>query len=71
MNRRCSTNNTAHLAENCGKCHPDASDKFAQSKVHVYAASAKVSSEIRQQIKWWIRRLSLGLIDVVIGGMQI
>lgn len=65
-----STVNAAHLVETCGKCHPGAGEKFALGKVHVDAA-ANAGGAIGEQINWWIRRLYLGLITVVIGGMLI
>ncbi len=65
-----STINQAHLAETCGKCHPGAGEKFALGKVHVNAAS-NAGGAIGGQINWWIRRLYLGLIVTVIGGMLI
>jgi len=63
-----STINAAHLVETCGKCHPGAGEKFAMGKVHV-DASANSGGAIGERINWWIRRLYLGLIVVVIGGM--
>ena len=64
-----STINAAHLVETCGRCHPGATEKFAQSKIHVDAAAAKAGSALGDQINWWVRRIYLGLIIVVIGGM--
>lgn len=60
-----------HLVATCGKCHPGATDNFAQSKVHVDAAAAKAGVGLGNQINWWVRRIYLALIFVVIGGMLI
>jgi len=64
----------ANLVQTCGKCHPGASQNFAQSKVHVDAASASSASGgdgIGGRINWWVRRIYLGLIVGVIGGMLV
>ncbi len=58
-----------NLVATCGKCHPGATDKFAQSKIHVDAASAKTGDGIGEQINWWVRRLYLVLIAGTIGLM--
>jgi formate dehydrogenase gamma subunit len=62
-----STIHQTHLAETCGKCHPGATDKFAQSKVHVDTATTASGDGIGEKINWWVRRIYLGLIFVVIG----
>lgn len=64
-----STINKAHLVETCGKCHPGATDNFAQSKVHIDAASAKAGVGIGAKLNWWVRRIYIVLIIAVIGGM--
>lgn len=64
-----STIHKDHLVQTCGKCHPGANANFAQSKVHVDAASAKASSDLGGKINWWVRRIYLGTIAVVIGSM--
>jgi formate dehydrogenase gamma subunit len=66
-----STVNKDHLVATCGKCHPGATDNFAQSKVHIDAASAQAGVGVGDKINWWVRRLYLGLIVVVIGGMLV
>ena len=66
-----STLNQAQLVSTCGKCHPGATDNFAQSKVHIDSASAKAGVGPGDKINWWVRRLYLGLIVVVIGGMLV
>jgi formate dehydrogenase gamma subunit len=64
-----STIHKDHLVQTCGKCHPGATANFAQSKVHVDAASEKASSDLGGKINWWVRRVYLGLIGLVIGSM--
>ena len=53
----------------CGKCHPGATENFAQSKVHVDAATAGNGGDIGEQINWWVRRIYLVLIVGTIGFM--
>jgi formate dehydrogenase gamma subunit len=66
-------NSTIHhnnLAETCGKCHPGATDYFAQSKIHVDLSSASASgSDFGVQVNWWVRKIYLGMIFVIIGSM--
>jgi formate dehydrogenase gamma subunit len=64
-----STIHKNHLVETCGKCHPRATANFAQSKVHIDAASAKASSDLGGKINWWVRRIYLAMIVGVIGFM--
>jgi formate dehydrogenase gamma subunit len=58
-----------NLVTTCGKCHPGATEKFAQSKIHVDVASAKAGDGIGQRINWWVRRAYLALIAGTIGLM--
>ena len=53
----------------CGKCHPGATENFAQSKVHVDISTAKASGSVGTQINWWVRRIYLVLIVGTIGFM--
>jgi formate dehydrogenase gamma subunit len=64
-----STINKANLAVTCGKCHPGATDKFAQSKIHVDSASARAGDGMGERINWWVRRIYLALIVGTIGLM--
>jgi formate dehydrogenase gamma subunit len=66
-----STIHKDHLVATCGKCHPGATDNFAQSKVHIDNASATAGVAISDKVNWWVRRIYLGLIVVVIGGMLV
>src|SRR5271165_5048208 len=64
-----STINKAHLVETCGKCHPGATENFALSKVHIDNEAAASAGGVGERINWWVRRIYLGLIVGVIGGM--
>ena len=59
----------AHLVATCGKCHPGATENFAQSKVHVDLASETDGDGLGGKINWWVRRIYLVLIFAVIGSM--
>lgn len=61
----------SHLVETCGKCHPGATEKFALSKVHVNLETEKSGSDLGGAINWWVRKIYLLLIVVVIGGMVV
>ncbi len=60
-----------NLVETCGKCHPGATDNFAQSKVHVDASVSNLGDGIGASINWWVRRIYLVLIFGTIGGMLV
>jgi len=64
-----STIHKTHLVETCGKCHPGATDNFAQSKVHIDASSANAALGIGAKLNWCVRRIYIGLIIAVIGVM--
>jgi len=64
-----STIHTNNLVATCGKCHPGATDKFAQGKVHIDIASAKSGGPLGEQVNWWVRKIYIVLIVGVIGGM--
>src|SRR5215213_6587288 len=57
--------NKANLATTCGKCHPGAGTRFAIGSVHI------LRTEEKQTAVFWIRRLYLWLIWLVIGGMVV
>jgi formate dehydrogenase gamma subunit len=61
-----STVNKANLARTCGTCHPGASENFAQGAVHM---AEPMSSDIGTVGTWWVRRIYIWMIVVVIGGM--
>ncbi|HEY5910357.1 MAG TPA: cytochrome b/b6 domain-containing protein [Verrucomicrobiae bacterium] len=58
-----------NLVVTCGKCHPGATDNFAQSKVHLDAATASAQDGIGTKINYWVRRIYLVLIVGTIGFM--
>lgn len=60
-----------HLVETCGKCHPGATEKFALSKIHVDISAETSAPDISSQVNWWVRKIYLILIVVVIGGMVV
>ena len=60
-----------NLVVTCGKCHPGATDNFAQSKVHVDAAATSGGAGVGEQINRWVRRIYLVLIVGTIGLMLI
>jgi formate dehydrogenase gamma subunit len=66
-----STIHKDHLVATCGKCHPGATDNFAQSKVHINTATAKAGVALSDKINWWVRKIYLGMIVGVIGGMLV
>jgi cytochrome b subunit of formate dehydrogenase len=61
-----STISKANLVKTCGQCHPGASDKFVQGKVHI---DVPLSADISSIAIRWIRRIYIPMIILVIGGM--
>jgi formate dehydrogenase gamma subunit len=66
-----STIHPSNLAVTCGKCHPGATDNFAQSKVHVDITAASSGDGFGSKANWWVRRVYLFLIVATIGFMLI
>ena len=64
-----STINTNNLVVTCGKCHPGATENFAQSKVHINLAAESSGAAVGDKINWWVRRVYLVLIIGTIGFM--
>lgn len=64
-----STIYSTNLVVTCGKCHPGATENFAQSKVHVDVAAAQSDNTIGGKANWWVRRIYLVLIVGTIGFM--
>jgi formate dehydrogenase gamma subunit len=58
-----------NLVVTCGKCHPGATENFAQSKVHIDADGTSSAGGIGGRINWWVRRVYLVLIVGTIGFM--
>ena len=54
----------ANVASTCARCHPGATDRFAQSYTHAGALAARGPHG-------WVRHLYLWLIGVVLGGMAL
>ncbi len=61
-----STIHPAHLVETCGKCHPGATQKFAEGKIHINGAGG---AALGDQVNFWVRRIYIWLIIGVIGAM--
>jgi formate dehydrogenase gamma subunit len=66
-----STIYATNLAVTCGKCHPGATDNFAQSKVHVDINTASSGDGLGTKVNWWVRRVYLVLIVGTIGFMLV
>jgi formate dehydrogenase gamma subunit len=60
-----------NLVVTCGKCHPGATENFAQSKVHVDAAATSGGAGVGEQANRWVRRIYLVLIVGTIGFMLV
>jgi formate dehydrogenase gamma subunit len=60
-----------NLVVTCGKCHPGATENFAQGKVHVDAAATSDGAGVGEQINRWVRRIYLVLIFGTIGFMLV
>jgi formate dehydrogenase gamma subunit len=58
-----------NLVVTCGKCHPGASQNFAETKVHVTAEATSAGGGIGDAINRWVRRIYLVLIFGTIGFM--
>jgi formate dehydrogenase gamma subunit len=60
---------STNLVVTCGKCHPGATENFAQSKIHVDLAAAQSGKGTGEKVNWWVRRIYLVLIVGTIGFM--
>lgn len=58
-----------NLVTTCGKCHPGATENFAQSKMHVNSETKEATGGVGEQANWWVRRVYLVLIFGTIGFM--
>ena len=58
-----STVNPKNLPVTCGQCHPGATENFAKGNIHAGAGG------IGGSVKFWVERIYIWLIVVVIGGM--
>jgi formate dehydrogenase gamma subunit len=64
-----STIHKSNLVATCGKCHPGATENFAQSRVHVDVQAAQSGDGLGDKVNWWVRRVYLVLIVGTIGFM--
>jgi len=55
--------NKANLKVTCGRCHPGASERFAQGSVHI------TMTEEREPVLYWVAMAYILMIVLVIGGM--
>ncbi len=63
-----STNN---LVATCGQCHPGATDKFAQGKIHVAEVAPSQAGDFGGKVNAWVRRIYFILIFATIGVMTV
>jgi formate dehydrogenase gamma subunit len=61
--------NPDHLVATCGKCHPGADKMFISGKIHSDLAAMPEERDLAGKINWWVRRLYLALIFIVVGTM--
>lgn len=59
---------SSRLVETCGQCHPGISERFALGPVHL---NGHLQSNLGERVNWWVRRLYLALIFVVIGSLAV
>ncbi|MBW7933729.1 MAG: cytochrome b/b6 domain-containing protein [Gemmatimonadaceae bacterium] len=57
--------NKANLKVTCGKCHPGASERFAQGSVHI------TLTETDEPVLYWVAMGYIILIVLIIGGMLV
>lgn len=60
--------NVANLPQTCGQCHPGATENFTKGRVHLDTLTSKDYGSIGT---FWVRRIYLPLIFLVIGGMVV
>ena len=63
--------NTNSLVVTCGRCHPGADKMFVSGKIHSDLAAKSEGRDLAGKINWWIRRIYLALIFVVVGAMLV
>ncbi|HUA37968.1 MAG TPA: cytochrome b/b6 domain-containing protein [Candidatus Sulfopaludibacter sp.] len=61
--------NTNHLVATCGTCHPGADKMFVSGKIHSDLSATPERRDLAGKINWWVRRIYLALIFVVVGAM--
>ena len=62
---------TNNLVATCGKCHPGATDKFAQGKIHVAEVAPNQAADLGGKVNAWVRRVYILLIFVTISVMLV
>lgn len=60
--------NKANLVATCGKCHPNANEKFSLGKIH---QDKKDVSDLGSKVDHWVRSIYISLIVLTIGGMAV
>ncbi|MGB7767457.1 MAG: cytochrome b/b6 domain-containing protein [Verrucomicrobiia bacterium] len=60
---------TNHLVATCGRCHPGADKMFVSGRIHSDLAAKPEGRDLAGRINWWVRRIYLALIFVVVGAM--
>ena len=61
--------NTNNLVVTCGRCHPGADKMFVSGRIHSDLAAKPEGRDLAGKINWWVRRIYLVLIFVVVGAM--
>jgi formate dehydrogenase gamma subunit len=61
--------NTNNLVATCGRCHPGADKMFVSGRIHSDLAAKPERWDLAGKINWWVRRIYLALIFVVVGAM--
>jgi len=61
--------NTNNLVATCGTCHPGADKMFVSGRIHSDLAANPEGHDLAGKINWWVRRIYLALIFVVVGAM--
>ena len=64
-----STIHKNNLVATCGKCHPGASEKFAEGKIHASMDTNGGTTDTAETLNRWVRIVYLWLIGIVVGGM--
>jgi formate dehydrogenase gamma subunit len=66
-----STINTNNLVATCGQCHPGATDKFAQGRIHVAEVAPEQAEGFGGKANAWVRRIYILLIVATISVMLV
>ncbi|BDU75795.1 cytochrome b/b6 domain-containing protein [Mesoterricola sediminis] len=63
-----STINKANLVATCGKCHPNANEKFSFGKIH---QDKKAVADLSSKVDHWVRAIYMSIIFGTIGFMAV